>query len=601
MPRGKMGFFASAAAIALIFAAVPVVAQGVTLQAIDDTPPDAPTNIEAVVDLGGPSVTVTWDRSLSDEPGAIVTNRGGVNMTGQNVRASNDVAWYIVKVSESGGAAVELARVSAGTLSLVHDGDSTPPIASGPTYVYSVSATDGTTESDAIESFPVSLGEPPSASIDPADPFVFVDPVPVDGIASGTLNIFNGGPGTLTVGFEFDPTEGFVASFLEDLSTTIGPAERFDIDADGSLQLFVGFSAALVGNINNDFDGTIVVTTNDPENRRFDVSLSASITEGTDVAQIDVASVLAFGNIVVDETSTKTLRVSNVGGLDLNADLVLSGDPVFVFLNATSDLESSVMVAPGETAEVPVSFTPPDNIFYEGLITITSDDPVNPTVTVDVKGGGRVAGEGIKPPTRKVHKLSVVFLTDIDFDDPVAVEDCETKARADIEATLPPGFVLVDVTCEQGSTIVNFEIQSDPEAEEPPAITEEEAVAELIATIEDPETEVFVDLGADLGDVSSVADASETLVAPAASDEFGNEILGWFSLAGTRVDLDDFALFATEFGKTVTTEALDVYDIAGPDQGPPDQIINFNDFFRFADDYGKTVANAAAIQEALGL
>ena len=61
------------------------------------------------------------------------------------------------------------------------------------------------------------------------------------------------------------------------------------------------------------------------------------------------------------------------------------------------------------------------------------------------------------------------------------------------------------------------------------------------------------------------------------------------------------ALFATEFGRTVTSARLDAYDIAGPDQGPSDGVINFNDFFRFADDYGKTVANADAVRTALGL
>ncbi len=170
------------------------------------------------------------------------------------------------------------------------------------------------------------------------------------------------------------------------------------------------------------------------------------------------------------------------------------------------------------------------------------------------------------------------------------------NAQTNIQAQLAAGFLVINVDCSEGSTIVDFEIVAEEGAA--PEITVEESLAELITDIEDPAVEVFPDLVDDLGAVDSVVDETE-IVSLQPTDADGADIVGWFSRTGSRVDFDDFFVFAEGFGRTVDSEALDVLDIAGPNQGPPDGLINFNDFFRFADDFGKTVANAAEIQDIL--
>ncbi len=580
MARNRMGFFTFVISIVLGSASVPALAQGDPIGAVDNIPPEAPSNIDAVADLGVPNITVTWDLSPSDGRSFTSTTGGG---SGSQV-VGNDVESYIIKVSDGAGAeAVEIARVSPGEITYVDD-----TVISGPLYIYQVSAFDGTNESDAIASFPVSIGEPPSVSIEPADPFA-LGVVTADGTTSETLNLFNGGPGALTVWFEYDLADGFVASFVEDLGTAIGPEERFEIESGGQLQLFVGFDAALVGNLNGDFDGLVIISTNDPENRLIEVELAAAIEGATEVATIDVRDVLAFGAVAVGGSSPKTLEISNIGGLTLNAELAVSSGLAFS-LGSTS-----LVIEPGESAEVEVIFTADDNIFYDGIITITSDDPFNPSVDVQVKGLGKLQGEGVKPVTRKIVKARVTFPISLDFTDPVAVADCALNAAVNIQASLAAGFLVINVTCTEGSTIVDFEVVADADAEGEPAITVEESLADLIADIEDPAVEVFPDLVGDLGAVDTVVDETET-VSLQPTDADGADIVGWFSRTGTRVDFDDFFLFADGFGSTVDSEALDVLDIAGPSQGPPDGLINFNDFFRFADDFGKTVANAAEIQ-----
>lgn len=525
---------------------------------------------------------VSWDLSPSDALAFASTNGGS-----GSVVEGNDVVSYIIRVRQFGDTeAVEIARVAPGLTTYTDD-----TVELGLTYEYLLSATDGTNESDIITSLPVSIGQPPTISIEPSDPFG-LGVVAVDGMSGPqTLTLFNDGLGTLSVGFlQFDA--GFVVSLTSDLAAPIDAVERFEIEPNEEQEFFIGFDAIVAGNLNGDHTGTLFIITNDPLNRQLEVELTATITGGTPVPAIDVRNVLAFGAVAVGGSSPKSLEISNIGGETLNAQLAISGDAFG--LGATS-----VVVEPGESVEVEIIFSADDNIFYNEIITITSDDPLNPAVGVTVKGLGKLAGEGVKPVTRKIVKARVIFPISVDFTDLDAVAVCALNAKANIQASLAAGFLVINVTCTEGSTIVDFEVVADPDAEEP-SITVEESLADLIADIEDPDVEVFPDLVADLGAVDSVADETET-VSLQPTDADGADIVGWFSRTGTRVDFDDFFVFADGFGRTVDNEDLDVLDIAGPSQGPPDGLINFDDFFRFADDFGKTVANAGEIQDILGL
>jgi hypothetical protein len=582
MVRHRMGFFTIAISTAVAWGAVSVSAQTDPIGAIDNIAPEAPTNIAAVPDLGVPNVTVSWDLSPSDAAGVTSTEGGSGNIV-----PSNEVLSYIIRVSDSGAEAVELARVVPGQTTYT---DFT--VVQGATYEYLVSATDGTNESEVVTSFPVSIGEPPSISLAPEDPFGFGS-VAAAGSISETLTLFNGGPGILSVGFlQLGSIPGFVASVDAGLATLIGPTDRFEIGPGQEREFFVGFDAIIAGDLNGEYDGTLLIITNDPLHRQLEVELTATITGGTAVPSIDVPNTLAFGAVSVGSPSPKSLLITNLGGVTLNADVAISGDPVFG-LGATS----SLVIEPEQSGEVEIIFSPDDNVFYNGIITITSDDPLRPSVNVAIKGLGKVQGEGPKVVSKKRHKGRAIFPISLDFADLTAVAQCAVNATANIQASLGAGFLVINVTCTEGSTNVDFEIVDDPDAEAP-VLTLEESLADLITDIEDPAVEVFPDLVSDLGAVDSVVDQTET-VSLQPTDAEGGDIVGWFSRSGSRVDLDDFFLFADAFGRTVESVEDDVFDIAGPSNGPADGLVNFNDFFRFADDFGKTVANAAAIQDLL--
>ena len=90
---------------------------------------------------------------------------------------------------------------------------------------------------------------------------------------------------------------------------------------------------------------------------------------------------LDFGeDVPAGESRTLKLVVQNTGGTDLSIS------------NMESDLEgvtfslTELMVAPGDSATVDITFTPSEGGPFSGTITISSDDPENSSVTVALSG-----------------------------------------------------------------------------------------------------------------------------------------------------------------------------------------------------------------------
>ncbi|MCB9357894.1 MAG: T9SS type A sorting domain-containing protein [Calditrichaeota bacterium] len=91
---------------------------------------------------------------------------------------------------------------------------------------------------------------------------------------------------------------------------------------------------------------------------------------------------LHFGPVGVGTTFTRHVDIENRGQLDLTVSLALEGE-AFGF-----DYEAEFTVLPGEEVELPVTFTPADTLPYEGLLTITSNDPEHGVIEVELNGFG---------------------------------------------------------------------------------------------------------------------------------------------------------------------------------------------------------------------
>tara|TARA_B100000809_G_scaffold84549_2_gene83022 strand:+ start:171 stop:1538 length:1368 start_codon:yes stop_codon:yes gene_type:complete len=368
MSRGKQGVFTFVAALATVATMAVAPAFAVTISgsvaATDERAPEPVSNVDAV--LGPDGVEISWDLSPSDfvrqSPAGSDFSSGG---TFVNV---NDVVAYDVWRSEAGLEPELAGSVGSGETFFLD------PLPVGSVFVYSVTAADAAgNKSDPVEALAVSLGPPPVATI---------DVTPID------LGIFGAPHGILVTNDAEDESSVLSISITVEGLGFESNADGLTLDSGTSSTFEVSFAAVDVGNLNGSYTGTLTIRTNDPDNRKIIIPLSADITEGISQPDIEVsASVLSFGQRVIGAVSAeRALSVTNIGGLPLTGSVDLSGDAAFTILGA-----ADFVLEEGDISDYVVTYTPTAVEDNSATITITSDDANQPTIEVEVTGKGVVA------------------------------------------------------------------------------------------------------------------------------------------------------------------------------------------------------------------
>ena len=629
MSRGKTGLFTSVAAVALMFGSTPASADGNLIGAVDNIPPDAPSNVSVGLSPDGSAVDLTWDAPNSDRTAAVTTGGGGANHLGGHVVERDNVVSYRIyrRISPEADFGAFVAEISRGTgeyTELVV----TLPLGSNQFY-YGVQAWDGTLSSIIVPATGVvQLGEGPSGSTvtydgEDASRGLIVDlgPTPQGQvITGGAVQVSWGGGGPLTfaintVGAGF----GLVSSsttYVDAITTPfinsstffrLGDTSNSDHAVNASSISFRAiFDPSVVGNFQGGHDGAITFISNDADISPA-VELLAQIPDGIQRAAITLSSgSFNFVNVPAGATSSpQTLSLTNSGDLPATLDLALTGD-------AFSLSTSSVSVpAKGENS-VTITFTPADGTEgqqFEETITITSTDDPAPELAVTSVTLNGAAGEveGTNPVEEEVVEVTVTFTAtaseQVYVDGSPANEAFKSNAKKSFARVLgiPEERILI-TSIVQGSTEVSFRILDPPE-DEPDATSAVDVAAALETIIADEPETLVNDLEAETGEELGAADAITTaavVVVIQPQDSEGNPIAGWFTRTGSQVDFDDFFAFADAFGSSLGDTTFDtLFDISGSNLEPDGQV-NFDDFFKFADDFGKTVANATEVQALLG-
>ena len=209
-------------------------------------------------------------------------------------------------------------------------------------------------------------------------PDIAVSPEEIDfgTVALGTtptvvLDVANWGGATLTVD-SVVMADGTGPFAVEDFAGTLAP--------EYSVELAVTFSPIDLGPA----EDLILVASDDPDEPVVEVPVYA--VDVIDEPDIEVAPTLVdFGNLAPETTAESTVTITNVGSADLQLiDCVPNGDPAFTVESCPDGL----LLAPSEFAEMVVSFTPHELIQYAGTVDVLSDDPDEPSVPVDLRGGG---------------------------------------------------------------------------------------------------------------------------------------------------------------------------------------------------------------------
>ena len=122
--------------------------------------------------------------------------------------------------------------------------------------------------------------------------------------------------------------------------------------------------------------------------------LSACASDKAGVGALDLsADSVTFGDVPVGATGYETIVATNVGNAELNllSATIVSGSSLLW----TVDKSGVGALAPGQTAEITVRFTPTELGLVDGALRIRSDDPALDRVDVPLLGGAALSTDDL--------------------------------------------------------------------------------------------------------------------------------------------------------------------------------------------------------------
>jgi hypothetical protein len=542
LSRGKKVFISSLAPLGLsvfLFVSPAAAAMTTTSTAVggtDELAPDPVADVAAALDLEtGNSVDVTWTLSASDFVRQTVA--GGDFTSGGVFVNTNDVSGYNVWRQAVGADEAELVG-TAGAHMMSFSDDS---VVTGETYTYLVSAFDASgNESAAVESGQVNLGPPPISEPEPPADAEIVQAV------------------TLTFDAELDvedeeAVDDFIEDFIAQLAALLG-IDASDITVTNVSEGSIIVEFEIAGEDASDAVQEL------QEEIEADPEVLASIGPVTESSAF-TAGDLDMGDAGIDEQLVETYSFTNNPD-DPDAVLIVAaaieGDGFSV------DVET-LSIAAGESDDLDITFTAADvgnlNGTYTGVLTLTTNDANNRTTVIEltaaisaglaeaeiaVSGAFNFASVAIN--TTKELELTIENSGDLELTGDIAVDGAAFSV-SDASFVLAGGEALA-VTVTFAPTAV------------------ESSVGTITITSNDAANpEVTVDLsgaGFDPGEVQVLVDAD------------GNTILGDFD-GNAKVNLEDFFIFADNFGQTDFAEGTDL---------DGDGKVTLDDFFVFSDNFG---------------
>jgi len=208
------------------------------------------------------------------------------------------------------------------------------------------------------------IAPPPVGDISVEPLSLDFDGVDVNNSSDLTVTISNEGNGDITVSDIASDNDAFTTDFGGEF--TLGAGENQDVT--------VTFAPDVYG----DFAGTLTITSDDPDEGTVTVDLTG-VGLAPDVELSDEA--VEFGDVEFKRTATMSFDISNVGNADLVVNGMVVGNEEFAI-----DFGDALTIEPGGSVTVGVVYNANTQGDVFGEIGISSNDPVDPEVTVDLMG-----------------------------------------------------------------------------------------------------------------------------------------------------------------------------------------------------------------------
>jgi photosystem II stability/assembly factor-like uncharacterized protein len=155
--------------------------------------------------------------------------------------------------------------------------------------------------------------------------------------------------------------------------------DNSNVFAGGYELIRVKFEPQALGSI----EGKITVTSNDPDEPSKQITVQGKgVNPPSSRIRISPTSI-DFGEVQVTKSLTKEFRIYNDGVTTLTVSNMTSNNNQF-----TPIFSNIINVSPGNYATVSIRFMPSTIGLKTATITITSNDPDNPTKTLSVQGTG---------------------------------------------------------------------------------------------------------------------------------------------------------------------------------------------------------------------
>lgn len=298
---------------------------------------------------------------------------------GDKWNGSNTITWsgsdpkgnplsYVVQYSADGGNSWVPMEVDLQQPSFTFD---TAEIQAGTKTYFRVLATSGVTTASAIVG-PIEITATPRIEAPPSLAFGIVTP---GQIANQTIWVRNKGNGPLTV---------HSLGIDNPVFTLVSPAAPLTLPAQGRQQVTVRFTPTATGGQT----GTLTISSNDPANATTTVSVTGGQNQVSPVPSISVTPTsLAFGNVGAGQTKDVSLTVQNTGAASLAVSSlsIVTGPFRVVSPSTPFDLPA------GGQRTVTIRFSPKTAGSKNGTLTIASNDPTQPSVSVSLTGQGVAA------------------------------------------------------------------------------------------------------------------------------------------------------------------------------------------------------------------
>src|SRR5260370_20038604 len=147
-----------------------------------------------------------------------------------------------------------------------------------------------------------------------------------------------------------------------------------------------GFQVWFDPNSSGSVTGTLTVATDAGVSQQ--VALSGTAMPAPQQISVNPTS-LNLGTVTVGSTGTGMAAVSNVGGSNLTISLIGVSGPFGV-----SGIGTPSTIIPGASVTLNLTYSPTIVGSNSGAITITSNDPLNPTSTISLAGTATAASAG---------------------------------------------------------------------------------------------------------------------------------------------------------------------------------------------------------------